>query len=190
MTTKPSLARFALRYARWLLLLTLAWLVVYCGMMNPQSGLRCTHHELDIHSGRTRVVEYYFWIRSEGSAEETWLSRALSRGGDVLNAPIWKRYGSKGGYPSLITMHINYRYGGDSTNIRLIQWLLKSREVMPDVETADAREVVRRWREEKTYSVQKYADSLYAWLSQQPEQIAVTVPMITDFHEQLRQSTK
>ena len=55
----------------------------------PWSPINCSHHDVDIHSGRVRFNRYLFWLRVHDSVEDSALTRALRPDDFASTTPKW-----------------------------------------------------------------------------------------------------
>jgi hypothetical protein len=110
----------------------------------PWSGINCTTHEVDIHSGRIRHARYIFFVPLERRIEDSALTKALSSEDIAGATPEW--------HP-VITLSPGLRHSphyvfhSAISQIRELEGAWELTKFTPTARRASAKEVLHLWQQ-------------------------------------------
>lgn len=135
------------RVLRWAVLSVLAAPVLLFGAsllgFFPWSPINCTHHDVDIHSGRVRLTRYVFWLRVHESFEDSALTKALRPEDYAATKPEWRHAVTLS--PGL-GHSPHYTYHSAIAQIRQLELAWSLAEFTPAARRASARRILQLWQ--------------------------------------------
>jgi hypothetical protein len=110
----------------------------------PWSPLNCTHHDVDIHSGRVRLTRYIFWLRVQESVEDSALTKALRPEDFSAPAPEWHHAVTLS--PGL-GHSPHYIFHSAIAQIRHLELAWSLAEFTPTARRASAKRILQLWQQ-------------------------------------------
>jgi hypothetical protein len=110
----------------------------------PWSPINCTHHDVDIQSGRLRLTRYIFWLRVHESFEDSALTKALRPEDYAATKPEWRHAVTLS--PGL-RHSPHYIYHSAIAQIRQLELAWSLAEFTPAARRASAKRILQLWQQ-------------------------------------------
>ncbi len=110
----------------------------------PWSPINCTHHDVDIHSGRVRLTRYIFWLRVHESVEDSALTKALRPEDYAATTPKWHHAVTLS--PGL-GHSPHYAYHSAIAQIRELELAWSLAEFTPAARRASSKRILQLWQQ-------------------------------------------
>ncbi len=110
----------------------------------PWSPINCTHHDVDIHSGRVRLTRYLFWLPVHESVKDSALTKALRPEDLAAVTPEWHHAVTLSPGPGHSP---HYIYHSAIAQVRQLELVWSLAEFTPDARRASAKRILQLWQE-------------------------------------------
>ena len=140
----PSQRRRLLTYATIAVVAVPCMLIcgVFLGLL-PWWSVNCSHHDVDLRSGRLRYTRYLFWVPVQEKIEDSALTKELRRGDVADTTPSWRRAVTHS--PGRHSPH--YVFHSAIGQIRELEMLWRLADFAPEARRASAKRVLQLWQE-------------------------------------------
>ena len=115
---------------------------VFLGLL-PWRSVNCSHHDVDIHSGRLRFTQYLFWVPVQERIEDSSLTRALRPDDLAGTGPSWRRAMTLS--PGHHSPH--YVFHSAIHQIQELERLWRLADFSPEARRASAKRVLQLWQQ-------------------------------------------
>jgi len=136
------------RILRWTVLTVLAApALLFCGSLLgllPWSPIHCTHHDVDIHSGRVRLTRHLFWVRVHESIEDSALTMALRPEDFSATAPEWHHSVT---FSPGLRHSPHYTFHSAIAQIRQLESAWRLGDFTPTARHASAKRILQLWQQ-------------------------------------------
>jgi hypothetical protein len=142
-----------------LLVVAAIWVIGFgCWPLLVWSPLNCSHHDIDINSGRVRHQGYLVGLCVCEVVEETTISRLLAD--EVSQKPAsWQRVST---FSPMVHHSPHYRYHAAISQIHEVDRIWELAQFTPAAKRQMARNVLSLWQRGEGYGpVSKYLESVY-----------------------------